>query len=302
MGPAGHRGDRAGLTRVRRARARPRARHRPAARPLPDHTRAARTRHAPTVAPARPATDPLPPALPLGDTELEATAPDAEVPAAQRLTGAPSGLGSQLRRLGRHSAIYGIGGLVSRVIAVLLLPVRYLTLDRLRANRDALALTTVMGLVLRAGDPRRVLRFYFDVDDDEGRLEVLRTSFWFTMGGGTLSLALLLVLAGPVSTVSSAPTTGNLVRASGVALWATVNYEQPAALFRVEERSFAFVCASLANVFLTIGITLLLVVGFEKGRSGSSWGTSAGPSSTSLCSATAASSSASSSTAGCSAR
>ena len=37
----------------------------------------ARTRHAPTVAPAGPATD-LPPALPLGDTE-PATAPDAEV-------------------------------------------------------------------------------------------------------------------------------------------------------------------------------------------------------------------------------
>jgi O-antigen/teichoic acid export membrane protein len=230
----------------------------------------ARTRHAPTVAPAGPATD-LPPALPLGDTELEATAPDAEVPAAQRLTGAPSGLGSQLRRLGRHSAIYGIGGLVSRVIAVLLLPVytRYLTPADYGQIETLLALTTVMGLILRAGITSAFFRFYFDVDDDEGRLRVLRTSFWFTMGGGTLGLALLLVLAGPVSTVLfGTDEAADLVRASGVALWATVNYEQLTALFRVEERSFAFVCASLANVFLTIGITLLLVVGFEKGALG----------------------------------
>ena len=31
-------------------------------------------------------------------------------------------LGGQLKRLGKHSAIYGLGGLVSRILAVLLLP------------------------------------------------------------------------------------------------------------------------------------------------------------------------------------
>ena len=38
-------------------------------------------------------------------------------------------IGAQLRRLGRHSAIYGLGGLVSRILAVLLLPLytSYLT-------------------------------------------------------------------------------------------------------------------------------------------------------------------------------
>ena len=229
-----------------------------------------RAKRAPSVAPAGPPTD-LPPALPLGDTDLEATAPDVEVPAAERLAEAPPGLGRQLRRLGRHSAIYGIGGLVSRVIAVLLLPIytRYLTPDDYGQIETLLALTTVMGLVLRAGITSAFFRFYFDVDDDEGRLRVLRTSFWFTMGGGTLGLLLLLALAGPVSTVLfGTEDAADLVRASGVALWATVNYEQLTALFRVEERSVAFVCASLANVFLTIGLTLLLVVVYEKGALG----------------------------------
>ena len=31
-------------------------------------------------------------------------------------------LGAQLSRLGRHSVVYGLGGLVSRILAVLLLP------------------------------------------------------------------------------------------------------------------------------------------------------------------------------------
>ena len=126
-----------------------------------------------------------------------------------------------------------------------------------------------MGLILRAGITSAFFRFYFDVDDDAGRLRVLRTSFWFTMGGGTLGLLLLLALADPVSSVLfGTDDAANLVRASAVALWATVNYEQLTALFRVEERSVAFVSASLANVFLTIGLTLLLVVALEKGPLG----------------------------------
>ena len=230
-------------------------------------TRAAR----PSVAaPSEPPSD-LPPALPLGDNELETVVP-SESPAAEQLTAPPTGgLGSQLRRLGRHSAIYGIGGLVSRVIAVLLLPVytRYLTPTDYGQIETLLALTTVMGLILRAGITSAFFRFYFDVDDDAGRLRVLRTSFWFTMGGGTLGLLVLLALAGPVSSLLfGTQDAADLVRASGVALWATVNYEQLTALFRVEERSVAFVSASLANVFLTIGLTLLLVVVLEKGPLG----------------------------------
>ncbi len=181
------------------------------------------------------------------------------------------GLGGQLRRLGRHSAIYGIGGLVSRVIAVLLLPVytRYLTPADYGTIETLVALTFVLALLLRAGITTAFFRFYFDATDDAGRLRVLRTSFWFTMAGGTIGLLALLALAEPISqTLFGSTDSADLVRASGVALWATVNYEQLTALFRVEERSVAFVAASLVNVFLTIGATLLLVVVLEKGPIG----------------------------------
>jgi O-antigen/teichoic acid export membrane protein len=60
----------------------------------------------------------------------------------------------------------------------------------------------------------------------------------------------------------------NLVRAGAVAVWAQMNYEQLTALFRAEERSTEFVLASLANVLLTIGATVLLVVGLEQGAIG----------------------------------
>ena len=229
-----------------------------------------RRAHEEIVVPSAPPTD-LPPVLPLGDTDLETTVPVEPRRPGREPVAPAAGLGKQLRRLGRHSVIYGIGGLVSRVIAVLLLPVytRYLTPNDYGHIETLLALTTVLGLILRAGITSAFFRFYFDVDDDAGRLRVLRTSFWFTMGGGTLGLLLLLALAEPVSTVLFGNADASeLVRAAGVSLWATVNYEQLTALFRVEERSVAFVSASLANVLITIGVTLLLVVSLEQGALG----------------------------------
>src|SRR5947208_5391632 len=47
-----------------------------------------------------------------------------------------------------------------------------------------------------------------------------------------------------------------------------MNYEQLTSLFRVEERSVQFVAASLANILITVGATLVLVVGAKLGATG----------------------------------
>jgi O-antigen/teichoic acid export membrane protein len=89
------------------------------------------------------------------------------------------------------------------------------------------------------------------------------------MAMATAGLVGGLLLAAPISNALFG-TSGDseLVRAAFVGLWAGMNYEQVTSLFRVEERSVAFVSASLANIFLTIGATLLLVVALDKGPTG----------------------------------
>ena len=47
-----------------------------------------------------------------------------------------------------------------------------------------------------------------------------------------------------------------------------MNYEQLTWVFRVEQRPVAYICASLANIALTVAGTLLLVVVLEKGAVG----------------------------------
>ena len=180
-------------------------------------------------------------------------------------------LGRELKRLARHSAIYGLGGLVSRILAVLLLPLytRYLSPSDYGKVETLIALSTVLGIALRVGIHSAFFRFYFDSADPAARRVVVRTCFWFTMGMATAGLLAGLVLAGPISdALFGSSEEAGLVRASFVGLWAGMNYEQITSLFRVEERSTAFVSASLVNIFATVGATLLLVVALDKGPIG----------------------------------
>ncbi|NUT54503.1 MAG: oligosaccharide flippase family protein [Thermoleophilia bacterium] len=178
-------------------------------------------------------------------------------------------LSTQMRRLGRHSAVYGLGGIVSRVLAVFLLPLytRYLDTEDLGAVGLIVALSAVLVTILRAGISSAFFRFYFDSQDPAQRRLVVRTAFWFTMASATLGLAAGVLLAGPIAELLGLDD-ANLVRAGFVGIWAQMNYEQLTSLFRVEERSTAFVLASLANVAVTIGATILLVVVWEQGALG----------------------------------
>jgi O-antigen/teichoic acid export membrane protein len=182
-----------------------------------------------------------------------------------------TGLGSQLRRLGRHSAIYGLGGLVSRILAVLLLPLytSYLTTTDYGRVETLVALTAILVTLLRAGIGSAFFRFYFDSPAPADRLRVLRTSFWFTMASATTGLAAGWILAPQIAELLAlGDDQAWLVRAAFVALWAQLNYEQLTALFRVEERSVAFVAASLTNVLITVAATVLFVVVLDGGAVG----------------------------------
>jgi O-antigen/teichoic acid export membrane protein len=179
-------------------------------------------------------------------------------------------LARELRRLGQHSAVYGLGGMLSRILAVLLLPLYTSYLGTAGFGKIELinALVTVLAVVLQLGIGSAFFRFYFDSKDPARRIVVVRTSFWFTMGMATFGLVVGLVFAQQIGDLLKLGNDPNLVRAGFVALWAQTNYQQLTALFRVEERSTAYVIASIANILITVGMTVLLVVGLHKGATG----------------------------------
>ena len=175
----------------------------------------------------------------------------------------------QLRRLAGHSAVYGLGRLVSPILAVVLLPLytRYLTRADYGRIETLIAAAAVLTIVLRAGISSAFFRFYFDAKDDRSRVRVVRTAFWFTMGSATAGLAVCLLAAGPISDALGG-VGASLVRGAAVGLWAQMNYEQLTSLFRVEQRPVSYVLASVANVLITVGATVWLVVFAHKGPLG----------------------------------
>ena len=188
----------------------------------------------------------------------------------------------ELKRLGTQSVIYGLGGIISRVIAVFLLPVYTVYLGRVGFGEieTIIALTSVLVIVLQLGITSAFFRFYFDSDDEARRTLVVRTSFWFTMTMATVGLVLGWALSVPLAEwLNLGHTTGTaahplfhadpwIVRAGFVGLWAQMNYAQITALFRVEERPVQFAIASIANVLITIGSTIALVIGAHQGAIG----------------------------------
>src|SRR5438105_780060 len=179
-------------------------------------------------------------------------------------------LAYELRRLGRHSVIYGLGGLVSRILATLLLPLytHYLPPGSYGRVEIVTAATAVLSIVLQMGISSAFFRFYFDAKADPERLTVIRTSFWFTMTMSTLGLLLGVVFAGPIGHWIGLGHDPTLVRAGAVGLWAQTNYQQLTALFRVEERSVQYAIASVANVLITVAAMVAFVAVFHWGAVG----------------------------------
>jgi O-antigen/teichoic acid export membrane protein/glycosyltransferase involved in cell wall biosynthesis len=199
----------------------------------------------------------------------------ATEPRAARLApAAPEGgrlhIFGQISKLGKQSAIYGLGGLVSRILAVLLLPLytSYLSTNDYGKIETLVAAAAVVVILLQLGITSAFFRFYFDARDDEGRIRIVRTSFWFTMVSATAGLVLALAFAEPISQLLKIGNQPGLVVAAAIGMWAQMNYAQLTSVFRAEDRAVGYVIASLSNVVITVGATVLLVAVFREGPLG----------------------------------
>ncbi len=134
------------------------------------------------------------------------------------------------RRLGKHSAIYGLGGLVSRMIAVFLLPLytRYLDRVRLRRSRDRRRALGRAGHDPAGSGSRRRSSASTSTPRTTARRLLVAAHVVLVHDGDRDARARrpASLLAEPDRRPASGSTTPNLVRAGFVALWAQMNYEQ----------------------------------------------------------------------------
>ncbi|MGZ8666438.1 MAG: lipopolysaccharide biosynthesis protein [Solirubrobacterales bacterium] len=183
-----------------------------------------------------------------------------------------------LRRLATTGAAYTGASILSKLIAVALLPLytRYLTPADYGAAEVLFSAVVAASIIVRLGVIEALLRFYYKPDEDPAA--VLRSSFaalfWATTAGALLALP----FAGPLSQALLDRPDAGLVRIAIGGLWVLTMLEFLLTIFRLEERARPFFVTTMANVLVTIPVTVALVVGEGEGARGlllGSYGTGA---------------------------
>jgi len=179
-----------------------------------------------------------------------------------------------LRRLATTGAAYTAASILSKLIAVALLPLytRYLTEADYGAAEVMFAAIVSASIVVRFGLIEAVLRFYYK--DGEDPAKVVATSFAALFWISTATALIALPFAAPISEallgeegarLASGP---ELARIAIAGLWVLTMVEYLLTLFRLEERARAYFVTTIVNVLAAIGLTVVLVVGRGEGARG----------------------------------
>ena len=173
-----------------------------------------------------------------------------------------------LRRLATTGAAYTAASILSKVIAVALLPLytRYLTPADYGAAEILFAAVVLVSIVVRLGLIEAILRFYYL--DDEDPEKVVKSTFAGLFWLSTLGALLALPFAGPISELLLDEPAPELARIAIGGLWVLTMWEFMLTLFRLDERARAFFVTTILNVVAAIALTVVLVVGLDEGARG----------------------------------
>jgi len=173
-----------------------------------------------------------------------------------------------LRRLATTGAAYTSASILSKLIAVALLPLytRYLTAADYGAAEVMFAAVVSASILIRLGIIEALLRFYYKEDEDPAR--VVSTSFAVLFWLSTAAALVALPFARPISEALLPHPAPDLARISIGGLWVLTLNEYLLTLFRLDERARAFFGVTIANVLVTIAVTVVLVVGQGEGARG----------------------------------
>jgi O-antigen/teichoic acid export membrane protein len=175
-----------------------------------------------------------------------------------------------LKRLVSSLGAYQLADLVSKVMAILLLPVYtgYIAPSGYGVVETLATAVIFVSIVVRFGMIESFLRYYF-ADDERPRQDALaRRTVIFLVCTSTVAAVVLAIPAGPLSRLVLSHAHPADYRVAVLGLWAFTNLELAYALLRVDERLRAYAVASLSNVAITIVASVILVVVAHLGAEG----------------------------------
>jgi len=183
---------------------------------------------------------------------------------------------TSFRRLGRETALYGLGVVLGRAVSFLMLPVytRFLS----PADYGLIALldlsVDLTAIVFTAGTSAGLQRFYYKTHDEDERRRLISTLFLLTLG---------LAAFGAIALSALSPAIWKYGLKGAGAPWyvtlAAANFFLgmlvflPQAVAQTRQKPRFFVSVALAKLVLQLGLNILFIVHFRLGPAGLLWST-----------------------------
>ena len=182
---------------------------------------------------------------------------------------------SQYKNIFKHSAIYGLGNLSTKVVSFILLPV--FTRFLLPSDYGIIELLTITSsiivVILNFGMNTAIFKSYFNYEEEEKKRLVLSTAFFYSIVVTLTFLAILLSQASSFSSMLFGKTayTPHIRLMLFSAFFSTVMLV-PLAVLRAEERSVLYIGFTVTQVTLMLALNIYFVVVLKMGVLGILWG------------------------------
>ncbi|UCD37741.1 MAG: oligosaccharide flippase family protein [Fidelibacterota bacterium] len=178
-------------------------------------------------------------------------------------------MNQDLSRLGRKSLAYVIGYLATRAVSFLLLPLYTNALVPEDMGILSLAFAfSAFGLVFyRLGLDSALLRYYVG-EAKERQREVFTTVYLILVVTGLVLSGLVLIFRSPLATSLLGTNHPEWIAILAAIMFFDTLWAIPMHLFRADERPLPYITLSLVNVFITMGLNILLVAHYRMGVEG----------------------------------
>lgn len=181
---------------------------------------------------------------------------------------------ASLKRLTKHSAVYGIGHIVSRSLGFLLLPIHTNYLEPHSYGLAALLFSAlaILNVFFTYGLDTAFLRFFALAEKKEQKCRLFSSAFWTIFTTGILFSAILLIYPRPVSLwIFRSPDHLVLIRLAAAILFFDALVLLPFLILRAEEKSRQFVLLKTAGIAVNLGMNIILVGLLKLGVAGIFW-------------------------------
>ncbi len=181
---------------------------------------------------------------------------------------------ASLKRLTKHSAIYGVGHIVSRLVNFLLLPLytNQLPASEFGAQAVVYAFLAVMTIIYTYGIDAAFLRYFILNDNTARRRQVFSTAFWAVLAAGILFTTVIYAFDDTISRLLiSEGSYGHLIRLTAFILLFDALSFLPFLFLRAEERSVFYTTLKFINVIINVAMNLYYLLVLKMGVEGILW-------------------------------